>query len=139
MFRWAHRGKKTRASPPSDAAVFLQISEQLKALHTPPAMAPKRIKRLVCGLPESIWSPSFPSLASSRLDPQVLSDGSRLCVCRLSTGLLYILWLQVGQEHGGPRLHQALHSGLQGLVVGGNRRKAVLVSVTIAGETAETK
>uniref|UniRef100_A0A8C2ZHA3 EGF-like domain-containing protein n=1 Tax=Cyclopterus lumpus TaxID=8103 RepID=A0A8C2ZHA3_CYCLU len=69
----------------------------------------------------------------------VMSDASWLCVCRLSTGVLYILWLQIGQEHGGPQVHQVLHSGLQGLItagndVSGNRRKAVLISVSIAGD-----
>uniref|UniRef100_A0A3B5ANF6 CUB domain-containing protein n=1 Tax=Stegastes partitus TaxID=144197 RepID=A0A3B5ANF6_9TELE len=37
-------------------------------------------------------------------------------VCRLNAGLLYILWLQIGQEPGGLQVHRVIHSALQGLI-----------------------
>ncbi|KAK9540807.1 hypothetical protein VZT92_003233 [Zoarces viviparus] len=56
---------------------------------------------------------------------------------RLSTGVLYILWLQIGQEPEGLQVHKVVHSRLQGLIatrinVSENHRKAVLISVSIA-------
>ncbi|XP_018530589.2 LOW QUALITY PROTEIN: uncharacterized protein zgc:66455 [Lates calcarifer] len=76
------------------------ISEQLEALHSPPSISTKRIKRL-------------------------------------SAGVLYILWLQMGQGSGSQQVHRAVHSAMQGLVatsVGlrGLHRKAVILSVSTA-------
>ncbi|GLD68156.1 uncharacterized protein AKAME5_001946900 [Lates japonicus] len=76
------------------------ISEQLEALHSPPSISTKRIKRL-------------------------------------SAGVLYILWLQMGQGSGSQQVHRAVHSAMQGLVatgVGlrGIHRKAVILSVSTA-------
>ncbi|XP_068583355.1 uncharacterized protein zgc:66455 [Cebidichthys violaceus] len=56
---------------------------------------------------------------------------------RLSTGALYILWLQIGQEPGGLQVHKVVHSRLQGLIGTGidvdkHHRKAVLISVSVA-------
>ncbi|XP_028254501.1 uncharacterized protein LOC114430732 [Parambassis ranga] len=56
---------------------------------------------------------------------------------RLNAGVLYILWLQIGQGPGGLHVHRILHSAIQGLIatgVGlrGNYRKAVIMSVSTA-------
>ncbi|XP_054459708.1 uncharacterized protein zgc:66455 [Anoplopoma fimbria] len=56
---------------------------------------------------------------------------------RLSTGVLYILWLQIAQQPGGLQVHKVVHSGLQGLIgtgieVSEHHGKAVLISVSIA-------
>ncbi|XP_010787372.1 uncharacterized protein isoform X2 [Notothenia coriiceps] len=56
---------------------------------------------------------------------------------RLSAGALFIVWLQLDQGPGGLQVHRTLHSALQGLIsthvgVGGNGRKAVILSVSTA-------
>ncbi|KAF3852687.1 hypothetical protein F7725_006042 [Dissostichus mawsoni] len=56
---------------------------------------------------------------------------------RLSAGALFIVWLQLDQGPGGLQVHRTLHSALQGLLsthvgVRGNRRKAVILSVSTA-------
>ncbi|KAJ4921381.1 hypothetical protein JOQ06_025964 [Pogonophryne albipinna] len=56
---------------------------------------------------------------------------------RLSAGALFIVWLQLDQGPGGLQVHRTLHSALQGLIsthvgVRGNRRKAVILSVSTA-------
>ncbi|XP_008298111.1 uncharacterized protein LOC103370745 [Stegastes partitus] len=56
---------------------------------------------------------------------------------RLNAGLLYILWLQIGQEPGGLQVHRVIHSALQGLIAAGvglrgNHRRAVVLSVSTA-------
>ncbi|KAM8879993.1 uncharacterized protein AB9W97_015060 isoform 2-T2 [Spinachia spinachia] len=56
---------------------------------------------------------------------------------RLSKGLLYILWLQIGQKPGGAPVQEAVRSRLEGLIateidLGESRATAVLVSVSIA-------
>ncbi|KAM7394759.1 hypothetical protein PAMP_021545 [Pampus punctatissimus] len=54
---------------------------------------------------------------------------------RLSAGVLYILWLQIGQGPGSPRVHRTVHSALQDLiatVLGGKREKAVIISLSTA-------
>nr|XP_046231776.1 uncharacterized protein zgc:66455 isoform X2 [Scatophagus argus] len=54
---------------------------------------------------------------------------------RLTVGVLYILWLHIGQGPGGPQIHRAVHAALQGLIatdIGGNARKAVIASVSTA-------
>uniref|UniRef100_A0AAQ5ZEU7 EGF-like domain-containing protein n=1 Tax=Amphiprion ocellaris TaxID=80972 RepID=A0AAQ5ZEU7_AMPOC len=56
---------------------------------------------------------------------------------RLNAGVLYILWLQIGQEPGGLQVHRVIHSALQNLIAAGvglrgNHRKAVILSVSTA-------
>ncbi|XP_037327854.2 uncharacterized protein zgc:66455 isoform X1 [Pungitius pungitius] len=56
---------------------------------------------------------------------------------RLSKGLLYILWLQIGQKPGGAEVREVVRSRLEGLIateidLGESHVKAVLVSVSIA-------
>ncbi|XP_044197860.1 uncharacterized protein zgc:66455 isoform X1 [Thunnus albacares] len=56
---------------------------------------------------------------------------------RLSAGVLYILWLQISQGPGGPRVHRAVHSTIQSLIatgfgLRGNHEKAVVISVSTA-------
>ncbi|XP_071360646.1 uncharacterized protein [Trachinotus anak] len=56
---------------------------------------------------------------------------------RLNAGVLYILWLQIGQGPGSQEVHRTVHSAMQGLIatsVGlrGLHRKAVVVSVSTA-------
>ncbi|XP_022065319.1 uncharacterized protein zgc:66455 [Acanthochromis polyacanthus] len=56
---------------------------------------------------------------------------------RLNAGVLYILWLQIGQEPGGLQVHRVIHSALQSLIAAGvglrgNHRKAVILSVSTA-------
>lgn len=115
--------------------MFLQISEQLKSLSTTPSMSSKRIKRSV--LSHKVF------LNTSSLWP--LSDASCVCVCvyiytfRLSAGALYILWLHIGQGPGGPQVHRAVHSALQGLIAAyvdgrGGHSRAVVTSVSTTGK-----
>lgn len=63
-----------------------------------------------------------------------------VCVFRLNVGALFILWLQIGQGPGGPQVHRAVHSALQGLIaadvsVKGSGSRAVITSVSTAGTT----
>ncbi|XP_059195271.1 uncharacterized protein zgc:66455 isoform X3 [Centropristis striata] len=54
---------------------------------------------------------------------------------RLSTGVLYILWLQIGQGPGGLQVHRAVHAALQDLIEAGlteNHEKGVVLSVSTA-------
>ncbi|XP_040893173.1 uncharacterized protein zgc:66455 [Toxotes jaculatrix] len=56
---------------------------------------------------------------------------------RLNAGVLYILWLQIGQGPRSQQAHKAVHSAMQGLIatgVGlrGTHRKAVIISVSTA-------
>uniref|UniRef100_A0A3B4V1J4 CUB domain-containing protein n=1 Tax=Seriola dumerili TaxID=41447 RepID=A0A3B4V1J4_SERDU len=56
---------------------------------------------------------------------------------RLNAGVLYILWLQIGQGPGSQQVHRAVHAAMQGLIatsVGlrGTHSKAVIVSVSTA-------
>ncbi len=62
-------------------------------------------------------------------------------VCRLSAGVLYILWLQIKQRPGGLQVHRAVHSALQGLIatdvsVRGTQGRAVITSLSTAGTVA---
>lgn len=57
---------------------------------------------------------------------------------RLSGGVLYILWLHVGQSSGG-QVHRAVHSALQELIAAdvdsrGRHSKAVIMSLSTAGK-----
>ncbi|XP_045905327.1 uncharacterized protein zgc:66455 isoform X1 [Micropterus dolomieu] len=81
---------------------------------------------------------SVKSLISKQLEAlhTPLSMSSKR-IKRLSAGVLYILWLQIGQGPGGPHVHRAVHSELQGLIsrdisVGGNNKHAVITSVSTA-------
>lgn len=109
---------------------FLQIGEQLKRLSLIPSMSSKRIKRSV----------------PNRLCPIYLltTNRSQCCDCqfaaafRLSGGVLYILWLHVGQSPGGQQVHRAVHSTLQELIAAdidsrGRHSKAVIMSLSTAG------
>ncbi|XP_051241464.1 uncharacterized protein zgc:66455 isoform X2 [Dicentrarchus labrax] len=56
---------------------------------------------------------------------------------RLSAGVLYILWLQIGQGPGGLQVHEVVHSVLQGFIgtdvaVRGKHGKAVIMSLSTA-------
>ncbi|XP_040000814.1 uncharacterized protein zgc:66455 isoform X2 [Xiphias gladius] len=56
---------------------------------------------------------------------------------RLNAGVLYILWLQIGEGPGSQQVHRVVHSAMQGLIathVGllGIHRKAVVISVSTA-------
>ncbi|XP_073328856.1 uncharacterized protein [Pagrus major] len=56
---------------------------------------------------------------------------------RLHVGVLYILWLHIGQGPRSPQLLRAVHSALQGLLakrvgVRGNPRKGVVISMSTA-------
>ncbi|KAI3353568.1 hypothetical protein L3Q82_020088, partial [Scortum barcoo] len=56
---------------------------------------------------------------------------------RLSEGVLYILWLQIERGPGGPRVHESVHSALQGLIatnvgVRGDHERAVVISMSTA-------
>lgn len=58
---------------------------------------------------------------------------------RLSAGALYILWLHMGQGPGGPQVHRAVHSALQGLIAAdvdtrGGHSRAVVMSVSTTGK-----
>lgn len=62
-------------------------------------------------------------------------------MCRLRVGVLYILWLHMGQGPRSPQVPRAVHSALQDLIeksVGTRRNpnKAVIISLSTAG-TAE--
>lgn len=69
-------------------------------------------------------------------------DASRLCAGRLSKGLLYILWLQIGQKPGAAQVRGVVRSRLEGLVateidLGESHAPGVLASVSIAGNRGE--
>lgn len=105
---------------------FLQIGEQLKHLSLIPSISSKRIKRCVCAhyLYDSEQSHCCDHLFAAAL--------------RLSGGVLYILWLHVGQSSGGQQVHKAVHSTLQELIatdVDGRRHRsgAVIMSLSTAG------
>ncbi|TKS68713.1 hypothetical protein D9C73_002776 [Collichthys lucidus] len=56
---------------------------------------------------------------------------------RLNAGVLYILWLQIGQGPGGPQVHRAIHSAIQGLIatdvsIRGIHKEALIISVSTA-------
>ncbi|XP_029291781.1 uncharacterized protein LOC115010987 isoform X2 [Cottoperca gobio] len=81
---------------------------------------------------------SVEALISKRLEalPTPLSMSSER-IKRLSAGVLYILWLQIGQGPGGLQVHRTVHAALQGLIatrIGGreNRKKAMILSVSTA-------
>lgn len=62
-------------------------------------------------------------------------------MCRLRVGVLYILWLHMGQGPRSPQVPRAVHSALQDLIeksVGtrGSPNKGVIISLSTAG-TAE--
>lgn len=110
----------------SSIDAFLQIGEQLKHLSLIPSISSKRIKRSVC--PIYLF----------------VSDRSQCCDClfvaafRLSRGVLYILWLHVGQNPGGQQVHRAVHSTLQELIAAdvdsrGHHSRAVIMSLSTAG------
>lgn len=114
----------------SSADSFLQISEQLKHLSLAPSMSSKRIKRSVA----TRWCPTYP----------LPSDHGQSChfllvaAFRLSGGVLYILWLQVGQNAGGQEVHRAVHSALPQLIATDadarlRHSRAVIMSLSIAG------
>uniref|UniRef100_A0A8C5CZP4 CUB domain-containing protein n=1 Tax=Gouania willdenowi TaxID=441366 RepID=A0A8C5CZP4_GOUWI len=58
----------------------------------------------------------------------------RVRVCRLQSGVLYILWLQVKPPPGGSQVHRDVHSALQTLVTNAAalEGKAAIVSVSTA-------
>lgn len=61
-----------------------------------------------------------------------------LAAFRLSGGVLYILWLHVGQSAGGQQVHRAVHSALQELIASdvdarGRHSRAVIMSLSTAG------
>lgn len=110
--------------------VFLQIGEQLKHLSLIPSTSSKRIKRSV---PNRLCPISLLTSYRSRC-----CDSLFAAAFRLSGGVLYILWLHVGQSSGGQQVHRAVHSTLQELIAadvdsGGRHSRAVIMSLSTAG------
>lgn len=64
------------------------------------------------------------------LSPQTMSPKR---IKRLNAGVLFILWLQIGQGPGGPQVHKAVHSIVQNLIDHkGNHGNAIIMSVSTA-------
>ncbi|KAM7419883.1 hypothetical protein PAMA_016809 [Pampus argenteus] len=79
---------------------------------------------------------SVKALISEKLDflhAQLSMSSKR--IKRLSAGALYILWLQIGQGPGSPRVHRTVHSALRDLIatnLRGQRENAVIISLSTA-------